>query len=122
MNVMLRMGDEIVTPPLSDSILPGVTRDTALTLLRNWGGKASERDIAIDEVMAGIENGAIGEIWGLGTAAVVSPIGELSYRGRTLRVGGGRVGTTTSRLYDAITALHTQASNDPYGWRVAVPA
>ncbi|MDQ0393502.1 MULTISPECIES: branched-chain amino acid aminotransferase [Xanthobacteraceae] len=120
MNVMLKVGDEIVTPPLTDSILPGVTRLTALHLLREWGLKVSERQIAIDDVLAGIEDESIEEIWGLGTAAVVSPIGELTYRGRSRVVGGGKIGPTTAKLYDAITKLHTQAGNDPYGWRVDV--
>lgn len=121
MNVMLRIGDEIVTPPLSDSILPGVTRDTALALLRGHGERVSECQIAIEDVMAGIRSGAIAELWGLGTAAVVSPIGYLTYRGETVIVGGGKTGPTTSRLYDEITRLHTQAGDDPHGWRVAVP-
>ncbi|MCU4180412.1 branched-chain amino acid aminotransferase [Bosea sp. BH3] len=120
MNVMLRIGNEIVTPPLSDSILPGVTRDTALTLLREWGETVSERPIAIDEVMAGIRSGEIEEVWGLGTAAVVSPIGQLTYRGETLTVGGGKTGSVTSRLYAEITKLHRRPDNDPHGWSVLV--
>ncbi len=121
MNVMLRIGDEIITPPLSDSILPGITRDTALTLLRDWGCQVSERPIAIEGVMSGIANGSIQEVWGTGTAAVVSPIGALTYRGVTAQIGEG-MGPTTRRLYEAITALHQGVGNDPYGWRVAVPA
>ncbi|WP_332687133.1 aminotransferase class IV [Bosea sp. (in: a-proteobacteria)] len=120
MNVMLRIGDEIVTPPLSDSILPGVTRLTALALLREWGERVSEHPVDINDVIAGVESGAIQEIWGLGTAAVVSPIGSLTYRGRTLAIGDGKTGPTTPRLYRAITRLHTQPGPDPYGWRVDV--
>jgi branched-chain amino acid aminotransferase len=121
MNIMLKVGDEIVTPPLSDSILPGVTRLSALALLREWGEHVSERPIAIDDVMAGIADGTIDEVWGIGTAAVVSPVGQLTYRGETVTVNGGRIGATTAKLYDAITSLHTQAGTDPYGWRVDVP-
>ena len=121
MNVMLRQGDEIITPPLSDSILPGVTRDTALALLREWGENVSERNIAIDDVMAGVRGGPIRELWGVGTAAVVSPIGHLTYRGETVVVGGGKTGPVTQRLYEAITRLHDQVGPDPYGWGVTVP-
>lgn len=122
MNIMLRIGDEIITPPLSDSILPGVTRLTALALLREWGANVSERPIAIDEVIAGIENGTVAEIWGLGTAAVVSPVGSLTYRGTSYRVGDGSIGSTTAKLYQEITKLHTQPGADSYGWRVDVPS
>jgi len=121
MNVMLRIGDEIVTPPLSDSILPGVTRISALHLLREWGMKVSERQVDIHDLISGIEDGSIQEVWGLGTAAVVSPIGQLTYRGITHQIGEGKIGAVTSRLYEAITRLHTQAGTDPYGWRVDVP-
>lgn len=120
MNVMLRQGDDIVTPPLSDSILPGVTRDTALALLREWGEPVHERQIAIEEVIAGVRDGSIPEIWGLGTAAVVSPIGHLTYRGGTVTIGDGKAGPMTRRLYQAITALHTTPGADPYGWGVTV--
>lgn len=120
MNVMLRIGNEIITPPLSDSILAGVTRMTALALLREWGLQVSERPIDINDVMTGIGNGTIEEIWGVGTAAVVSPIGQLTYRGQTLEVGARRIGKVTARLHAAITSLHTQPGKDPYGWRVDV--
>ncbi len=120
MNVMLRQGDDIITPPLSDSILPGVTRDTALTLLREWGEPVHERNIAIEDVLAGVRDGSIPEIWGLGTAAVVSPIGNLTYRDETVTIGDGKAGAMTKRLYQAITALHTGAGADPHGWGVAV--
>lgn len=122
MNVMLRQHDVVVTPPLSDSILPGVTRDTALALLREWGQPVSERHISIEEVMAGVRDGSIQEVWGVGTAAVVSPIGHLTYGGQTLTVGNGNTGPTTRRLYQAITELHDQTEADPFGWGVTVPA
>ncbi|AZO77788.1 MULTISPECIES: branched-chain amino acid aminotransferase [unclassified Bosea (in: a-proteobacteria)] len=121
MNVMMRIGGEIVTPPLSDSILPGVTRYTALDLLRHWGERVSECDIAIDDLIAGIEDGSVSEMWGIGTAAVVSPIGALTYRGKTVKVADGKTGPVTAKLYREITMLHTQAGRDPYGWRVDVP-
>lgn len=121
MNIMLRIGDEIVTPPLSDSILPGVTRLSALHLLRDWGLRVSERQTDINELMAGIRSGQVSEVWGVGTAAVVSPVGQLTYRDDSVVVGGGVTGAVTQRLYDAITRLHVMPGRDPHGWRVDVP-
>ncbi len=81
MNIMMKIGDEIVTPPLSGTILAGVTRDSALTLMRDWGLRVSERPVTIDEVAAAARKGTLEEVWGTGTAAVISPVGELAYKG-----------------------------------------
>src|SRR5581483_3798424 len=89
MNIMLRMGDEVLTPPLTTgTILPGVTRDSVLTLLREWGVRVSERPIAIDEVVRAAHAGTLREVWGTGTAAVISPVGELAYKGERFTIGG----------------------------------
>ena len=120
MNVMLRIGDEVVTPPLTGSILPGVTRDSVLTLLREWGLRVSERPIAIDEVAAAAEQGTLREAWGTGTAAVISPIAELAYRGTPLVVNGGQVGELTQRLYDAILGIQYGTAPDTHGWLLRV--
>jgi branched-chain amino acid aminotransferase len=121
MNIMMKIGDEIVTPPLTDSILPGVTRLSALQLLREWGLKVSERQVDINDLMDGVRSGLVDEVWGVGTAAVVSPVGQLTYSDRSVVIGGGRTGAVTQRLYDAITRLHTMPGPDPYGWRIDVP-
>src|SRR5436309_112956 len=84
MNIMFRLGDEVVTPPLTGTILPGVTRDSALTLLRDWGVPVSERLISIDEVIEAADQGTLREVWGTGTAAVISPVGELAYKDRRI--------------------------------------
>ena len=89
MNIMLKIGDEIVTPPLSGTILAGVTRDSALTLMREWGLRVSERPITIDEVVAAARQGTLEEVWGTGTAAVISPVGELAYKGERLVINAG---------------------------------
>lgn len=120
MNIMLRIGDEVVTPPLSGTILPGVTRDAALTLLRDWGLTVSERLIAIDEVLDVAANGRLREVWGTGTAAVVAPVGEFSYRGESIVVNDKRVGEVTQRLYDAITAIQYARVPDTHGWMAPV--
>jgi branched-chain amino acid aminotransferase len=123
MNIMMQIGDEVITPPLAGTILDGVTRNSILQLLRDWGHTVSERKISIDEVMEAGRNGTLKEMWGTGTAAVVSPVGELGYKGETIKIGGGQTGALTQKLYDAIIGIQYGHSNDPHGWmsEVKVP-
>jgi branched-chain amino acid aminotransferase len=118
MNIMVKIAGRVRTPPLSDSILPGVTRDSVLRLMRDWGLEVAEEPIDIEEVMEAGRSGALEEIWGTGTAAVISPVGQLAYRGETIAIAGGEPGPLVRRLYDAVTALQYGAAPDPYGWRV----
>jgi branched-chain amino acid aminotransferase len=120
MNIMLKIGDEVVTPPLSGTILAGVTRDSALTLMRDWGLRVSERPVTIDEVAAAARKGTLEEVWGTGTAAVISPVGELAYKGERLVINEGRIGTVTQRLYDAIVGIQYGTAPDTRGWTVPV--
>lgn len=121
MNIMLKIGDEVITPPLaSGTILPGVTRDSALTLMREWGLRVSERQVAIDEVARAAHGGALKEVWGTGTAAVISPVGELAYKGERIVVNQGRIGELTKRLYDAIVGIQYATAPDTRGWTVPV--
>ena len=119
-NIMLRIGDEVITPPLGGTILAGVIRDSALTLLKSWGVRVSERPITIDEVVAAADNGTLREVWATGTAAVISPVGELAYKGRRLVVNEGRIGDLAQRLYDTIVSIQYGAAPDPHGWTVTV--
>lgn len=116
MNIMLRIDDEVLTPQLNGTILPGVTRDSALVLLREWGIRVSERPIAIDEVVAAAANGSLREVWGTGTAAGISPVGELGYKGQRLIVGDGRTGECTQRLSDALRAIQYGLGPDVHEW------
>ncbi len=116
MNIMLRINDEVITPPLAGAILAGITRDSTLRLMRDWGLRVSERPIAIDEVIAAAADGSLAEMWGTGTAAVVSPVGELGYKETRLTINGGRIGALTQRLYDAIVGIQYGTAPDPYGW------
>ncbi|HWK45392.1 MAG TPA: branched-chain amino acid aminotransferase [Stellaceae bacterium] len=120
MNIMVKIGDEIVTPPLTDTILPGVTRDSILTLMRDWGLRVSERPITIDEVFGAARDGILAEMWGTGTAAVVSPVGELGYKGERITINGGKTGPLTQRLYDAIIDIQYAVTPDPHGWTSVV--
>jgi branched-chain amino acid aminotransferase len=120
MNIFFVIGDELVTPALNGSILPGITRDSVLALGRKWGLKVSERLISIDEVVTAHANGQLKEIFGSGTAAVISPVGELNYDGRTYPVGGGQVGPLAQKFYNAITAIQYGTEADTMGWVEAV--
>ncbi|HYS15859.1 MAG TPA: branched-chain amino acid aminotransferase [Candidatus Binatia bacterium] len=120
MNIMLKIGDEIVTPPLSGTILAGVTRDSVLTLMRDWGLRVSERPVTIDEVAAAARKGTLAEVWGTGTAAVISPVGELAYKNERIVINGGRIGPLTQKLYDAIVGIQYGTAPDTRGWTVAV--
>ena len=120
MNIMVKIDDEIITPPLAGTILPGVTRDSALALMRRWGLPVSERQVSIDEVVQAHKRGALEEVWGTGTAAVISPVGELAYKGERMIINGGRIGSLTQLLYDAIVAIQYGRAPDPDGWTVEV--
>ena len=121
MNVMFKIAGKIITPSLvSGSVLPGVTRRSALQLLRDWGYEVEERDLSIDELIAAAKDGTLEEAWGTGTAAVISPIGEISFEGEDFTIGGFRIGELTQKLYDAITGIQWRKTDDPYGWVVPV--
>ena len=121
MNIMLRIGDTVITPPLSSgTILDGITRKSVLQLLRDWGVAIEERPISIHEVMAAHRLGTLAEMWGTGTAVVISPVGELGYRDSSLVINDGKIGELTGRLYEAISAIQYGATNDAHGWMVDV--
>jgi branched-chain amino acid aminotransferase len=119
-NIMLKIADEVITPPLGGTILAGVTRDTALALLKSWGVRVSERRITIDEVVAAADKGTLQEVWATGTAAVISPVGELAYKGRRLVVNQGKIGATAQKLYDTIVAIQYGEAPDAHGWTLVV--
>ena len=116
MNVMFKISGEIVTPRLSGSILPGITRKSCIELLRSEGYTVSERLISVDELEQAMETGTLEEAWGCGTAAVVSPIGELCYNDRKFTVNGGRIGKVTQHLYDTLTGIQWGTLADSFGW------
>lgn len=120
MNVLFKINGEIVTPALSGSILPGITRMSCLELLRSWGYTVTERRISVDELVSAARDGSLEEAFGSGTAAVVSPIGELNYHGERFEVSGGRIGPVTQRLYDQLTGIQWGRCEDPYGWSVRI--
>jgi branched-chain amino acid aminotransferase len=116
MNLFVVIGDELATPPLAGSILPGITRDTVLTLARDWGLKVVERPIAFEELVEGSRTGALREVFGCGTAAVISAVGELGHAGGPLRINNGETGPLAQRFYEGITAIQYGKAPDPHGW------
>lgn len=116
MNVMFMIGDEIVTPKLTGSILPGITRKSCVEILKEEGYKVSERLLSVDELEDSMKNGTLREAWGCGTAAVVSPIGELAYKGTKFTVNDGKIGKVTQHLYDVLTGIQWGKIEDKYGW------
>jgi branched-chain amino acid aminotransferase len=117
MNIMFLVDGELVTPSLEGSILSGITRDSVMQLARHWGIKVTERAIAIDEVMNRVKDGSLQEVFGTGTAAVVSPVGWISHDDVVATVNEGRIGTFAQRLYDEITGIQYGERPDPFGWR-----
>ena len=120
MNVMFKIAGEVVTPMLSGSILPGITRKSCLELLREEGYKVSERLLSVDELLAACENGTLEEAWGTGTAAVVSPIGKLNFDGKEYIINNNEIGATTQHLYDTLTGIQWGRIEDKHGWIVKI--
>jgi len=119
-NIFFVINDELVTPPLGGTILPGVTRDSVLQIARHWGLNVSERLITIQEVADGAQNGSLKEMFATGTAAVISPVGEICYKENVLQIAGGQTGDLSKRLYDEITGIQYGRKEDPFGWRVRI--
>ena len=120
MNVMFKINGVIVTPELTGSVLPGVTRKSCIEILQHWGYTVEERAISIDELIESAQSGALEEAWGTGTAAVVSPIGLIEYLGKDYTVSNFQIGEVTQKLYDTITAIQWHKGEDPYGWTIEV--
>lgn len=120
MNLFLLIGNELVTPPLAGSILPGVTREVVLTLAREWGLTVSERQVSIEDVIAAHAAGELTEVFGSGTAAVIQAVGTLVDGDRELSINGGVPGPLAQRLYDAITRVQYGEDADTRGWLTIV--
>ena len=120
MNVLFKIDGKVVTPMLTGSVLPGITRRSCLEVLRSWGYEVEERLISAEELFAAAEAGKLEEAWGSGTAAVISPVGEMGWGERHVVINGGETGPLTRRLYDTLTGIQWGKIDDPYGWVVKV--
>jgi len=116
MNVMFMVGDEIITPALTGSILPGITRKSCIELLRSRGYKVTERQFSLEELKVACENGTLKEAWGCGTAAVVSPIGKLVIGDESYIINNNEIGVVTQELYDTLTGIQWGKIEDTFGW------
>ena len=121
MNIFFVIDDEVITPPLEGSILPGVTRDTALDLTKSWGMKVSERRISIDELIQSSKEGRLQEVFGTGTAAVISPVDEIQYRDTNININHGQIGPIARRLFDEISGIQYGEIPDTHDWIYNIP-
>lgn len=120
MNIMFKIGGKVITPALNGSILPGITRNSILHVCRSWGYEVEERRISVEELVTAAKDGSLEEVWGTGTAAVVSPVGKLRYMDDVMTIGDGGIGELTQKLYDELTGIQWGKREDPYGWRIEV--
>jgi branched-chain amino acid aminotransferase len=116
MNVVAQIGDALVTPPLGGTILPGITRDTLLTLARDLGVRVEERPLLLEELIGASREGALRAFFGVGTAAAVAPIGELAWDGGSLAIPDAGPNAVHERLRRALEAIRTGDAPDPHGW------
>lgn len=115
-NAFFVINGTVITPALNGTILPGITRDSTIRLCRSWGMTVEERPISLDEVFAASQNGTLNEAFATGTAAVISPIGELTYKGKATSINEGKIGTTAQKLYDTLTGIQWGRIPDEFGW------
>jgi branched-chain amino acid aminotransferase len=124
MNMVVRIKDEFVTPPVftptEGTILGGITRDSIVTLLREWGFLVSERPVGMEEIISAHRRGELREMFGCGTAAVITPVGELGWKGEALMINGGKPGEVARRLFDSITGVQYGRTPDPHSWMTTV--
>ena len=123
MNILFKIGGTVITPPAGDTILAGITKDSVLKLLGSWDIPVAEERLTIEDVLGAQENGTLEEVFGAGTAAVISPVGALEYRGHTHHIANGGTGPLAERLFDELIAIQYGARPDPFGWiREVAPA
>jgi branched-chain amino acid aminotransferase len=120
MNIMFKIDGTVVTPELTGSVLPGITRKSCIELMRSWGLKVEERRISAEELFDAADAGKLEEVWGTGTAAVISPVGEMGWKDRHTIIHGGEIGPTAQRLYDTLTGIQWGRVPDENGWIVPV--
>lgn len=119
-NIFFNIDGQLVTPPLGGTILPGITRDSVLQIARSWGLDVLERQISIDEVVQGCKDGSLQEMFATGTAAVISPVGEICYKEKDFQVADGQTGELAQKLYDEITGIQYGLKEDPFSWRLRI--
>ena len=119
-NAFFVICDEIITAPLAGTILPGITRNSVITLLKEWGLKVSERKLSIEDVFEAGEIGTLKEVFATGTAAVISPVGELSWGSRKIVINKGEIGSISQKLYDILSGIQTGLVEDKHNWIIDI--
>lgn len=120
MNIFFKINGKVLTPMLNGSILPGITRDSVISLCKEWGYEVEERKISVDELYEASVNGTMEEVWGTGTAAVISPVGHLRFQDHVLQIQDGGIGELSQKLYDTVTGIQLGRIKDTKGWTVEV--
>jgi len=121
MNICFVIDGTLITPSLDGTILSGVTRDSVIVLAKDWGIRVEERPISIDEVIEASKDGTLQEAFGTGTAAVISPVGEIRHHENTIIVNDGKIGGLSQKFYDEITGIQYGKRKDRYGWILSIP-
>lgn len=119
-NAFFVIGDEVITAPLEGTILPGITRDSVIHLLKDWGVKVSERRITIEEIFKAYDDGKLTEVFASGTAAVISPVGELGWKNKKIVINDNKIGALSQKLYDELSGIQLGKVKDKFGWTVEV--
>lgn len=120
MNIFFKINGTVVTPELNGSILPGVTRDSVINLCKHWNIPLEERKVSVDELIVAAEDGSLEEVFGTGTAAVISPVGHLRYEDKVIQIQDGGIGELSQKVYNTITGIQLGKEEDPFGWSVEV--
>lgn len=118
MNIMFKINGEIYTPPLSGSVLPGITRDSAIRMAKDRGLAVHEEPVAIDDLYEASLDGSLEEVFGTGTAAIISSVGELAWKDKKIIVNDGKMGALTQELYEELTGIQYGTREDKFGWTV----
>ncbi len=119
-NIFFVVGDDLITPPLTGSILPGITRDSVIQIARSWNINVLEKSISMDDILKAHKEGRLKEVFASGTAAIVSPVGQFYFKDGEHIINGGKVGTLTERLYNEILQIQYGEKEDPFNWRVRI--
>lgn len=120
MNIFFKIDGKVVTPKLNGSILPGITRDSVIQLCKEWGYEVEEKRISIDEIYEAHKAGLLEEVWGTGTAAVISPVGKFRWGDEVMQVKDGGIGELSHKLYDTVSGIQLGKIKDNHGWIVEI--
>ena len=120
MNIFFKIGGKIVTPELSGSILPGITRNSVIEVCKSWGYEVEERKISVEELINAQKSGKLEECFGTGTAAVISPVGKLRYKDDVMLINNNTIGEVSQKLYDTITGIQWGECEDKFNWSIVL--